>query len=60
MPGQDGKNTCDVCSALHSIRITQLADRFANDAKRIQSEISESVTVVLEINGVEYTPKTSC
>ena len=40
---------------LHSIRTTQLADRFANDAKRIQSGISESVTVVLEINGVEYT-----
>jgi 23S rRNA (pseudouridine1915-N3)-methyltransferase len=40
---------------LHTIRVTHIADKYANDSKHILGEIQGTVTVALEINGVEYT-----
>ncbi len=40
---------------LHTVRVTHIADKYANDSKHILGEIKGTVTVVLEINGVEYT-----
>lgn len=40
---------------LHTVRVTHIADKYADDPKHILGEIQGTVTVVLEINGVEYT-----
>ncbi len=40
---------------LHAVRVTHIADKYANDPKHILGEIRGNITVVLEINGVEYT-----
>ena len=40
---------------LHQVRVTHLHDKYAYDEKHILGEIQGSITVVLEINGVEYT-----
>ncbi|QQS18046.1 23S rRNA (pseudouridine(1915)-N(3))-methyltransferase RlmH [Candidatus Saccharibacteria bacterium] len=40
---------------LHQVRTTHLADKYADDVKHILGEIRGTITVVLEINGVEYT-----
>jgi 23S rRNA (pseudouridine1915-N3)-methyltransferase len=40
---------------LHQVRVSHLADKYADDAKHILGEIRGTTTVVLEINGVEYT-----
>ncbi len=40
---------------LHQVRVTHLSDKYAYDTKKILGEIQGSITVVLEIYGVEYT-----
>lgn len=40
---------------LHTIHVTRIADKYANDTKHILGEIQGTITVVLEIHGVEYT-----
>lgn len=39
---------------LHTVRVTHLADKYADDAAHILGEIQGTTTVVLEINGVKY------
>ena len=39
---------------LHHIRVTHLSDKYAYDTRKILGEVDGTVTVVLEINGVEY------
>lgn len=36
---------------LHSVRVTQLADKYAYDAKKLQEAVSGTYVVVLEITG---------
>lgn len=43
---------------LHQVRTTHLADKYAYDAPYILGKIKGTVTVVLEINGAEYTSET--
>lgn len=42
---------------LHDVRVTHLNDKYAQDAEKILGEIRGSTTVVMEVNGVEYTSK---
>lgn len=39
---------------LHQVEVTHLNDKYAYDTKKILGEIKGYLTVVLEINGVEY------
>ncbi|QQS19382.1 23S rRNA (pseudouridine(1915)-N(3))-methyltransferase RlmH [Candidatus Saccharibacteria bacterium] len=43
---------------LHQLRVTHLSDKYADDAKKILGETQDTVTMVLEINGMEYTSET--
>ncbi|HSX43620.1 MAG TPA: 23S rRNA (pseudouridine(1915)-N(3))-methyltransferase RlmH [Candidatus Saccharimonadales bacterium] len=40
---------------LHTVRLTQLSDKYAYDEVKIREATSGTTTVVLEINGQEYT-----
>lgn len=40
---------------LHDVRVTHLGDKYAYDTQKILGEIKGTITVVLEINGAEYT-----
>lgn len=40
---------------LHSVRVTQLGDKYAGDAAKILGETAGTVRVVLEIFGTEHT-----
>jgi 23S rRNA (pseudouridine1915-N3)-methyltransferase len=39
---------------LHTVRITQLADKYANDARKVQEATSGTIVVVLEIHGTQF------
>lgn len=41
-------------SRLHTVRVTQLADKFAYDAAKIRQAQDRSYRVVLEISGMQY------
>jgi 23S rRNA (pseudouridine1915-N3)-methyltransferase len=43
---------------LHTVRITQLSDKFAYDADKISAVIAGTTPVVLEITGTEFTSST--
>ncbi|MBL8121535.1 23S rRNA (pseudouridine(1915)-N(3))-methyltransferase RlmH [Candidatus Saccharibacteria bacterium] len=40
---------------LHSVRTTQLHDKYTNDAEKILAETAGTVRIILEIFGKEYT-----
>jgi 23S rRNA (pseudouridine1915-N3)-methyltransferase len=43
---------------LHTVRVTQLSDKFAYDADKISGVIAGTTPVVLEITGTEFTSST--
>jgi 23S rRNA (pseudouridine1915-N3)-methyltransferase len=42
---------------LHTVRVTHLADRYADDAAKIQAALADTYVVVLEITGTDLSSK---